>query len=269
MINKSKRYWLSMIVFALVLAVVFALVLAVVFGIWYIPYHRSEKLIKYIEKQDAGTVEEMLRSGVDPNVPTGPYEGGWKYWNTLLENAPRTPLAAACDTGNLEIVELLLSYGASPVLTQHEDLDWSALSATLFYFQPDDVEIVKLLLENGVDPDCDEYFGEMPVFMAASMTPKVYDATKANGTVFASEYDESTAKGITEIVLLLLGDESVNVTTPSGQSLLMLAAKKGNRYLVNALMEKGCDKTMVDTYGKTALDYAKEGENQEVIDLLY
>lgn len=260
MINKSRKFWFGIVCFVLLLIVVFC--------IWYAPYHRSGKLIRYIEKQDADTVEEMLRSGVDPNVPTGPYEGGWKYWNILLESAPRTPLAVACDTGNLEMVKLLISYGASPAFTQREGMNWSALSETLFYFQPDDVAIVKLLIENGVDPYCDEYCGEMPVFMAARMTPKVFDATKANGTVFATEYDEQTAKGITEIVILLLGDESVNSTTLSGQTLLMLAAEKGNLYLVNYLMEQGCDKTMVDNYGKTALDYAMEEQRQDVIDLL-
>jgi ankyrin repeat protein len=246
----------------------FVLLFVVAFCIWNAPYHRSEKLIRYIEKRDAAAVEEMLRSGVDPNVPTGPYVGGWKYWNIFFEYSPRTPLAVACDTGNLEMVKLLLSYGASPAFTQREGLAWSALSETLFYFQPDDVEIVKLLIENGVDPYHDEHFGEKPVFMAARMAPKVFDATKANGTVFATEYDEQTAKGITEIVCLLLGDESVNTTSPSRQSLLMLAAKKGNLYLANYLIDQGCDKEMVDDYGKTALDYAVEAENQKMIEIL-
>lgn len=260
MITKSRKYWIGIVCFLLTLIFVFC--------IWNVPYYRSEKLIRYIENHDVDAVEEMLSSGVDPNVPTGPYEGGWKYLNRLVEHSPRTPLAVACDTGNLEMVKLLLSYGASPAFTQREGLNWSALSETLFYFQPDDVEIVKLLIDNGVDPYYAEYDSEMPVFMAAQMTPKVFDATKSNGTVFATEYDKQTAKGITEIVILLLGDESVNITSPSGQTLLMIAAKKGNLYLVSYLMEQGCDKTIVDCRGKTALDYAMDAQHQEVIDLL-
>ena len=209
-----------------------------------------------------------MRSGVDPNVPTGPYKGGWKFWNIFLEQAPDTPLAVACGTGNLQMVKMLLSYGASPAFTQHENLNWSALCETLFYFQKDDEEIVKLLLENGINPYCKEYYNEKPVFMAAKMTPKVYDATKVNGTVFLTEYDEETAKGITEIVILLLGNDSVNITTLSGQTLLMFAAQKGNLYLVNYLLAQGCDIAAADLRGRTAYDYAVENGYGDIAELL-
>ena len=51
------------------------------------------------------------------------------------------------------------------------------------------------------------------MYTAAQMVPRVYDKTKANGTVFTGDYDEMTAKGITEIIdILLINGGSLDAT---------------------------------------------------------
>ena len=218
-----------------------------------------QKLLEMIEQEDVDGVKKLLESGVDPNK-TDITPGA--FW-TLLEVTPRRPLAIASRTGNMEIVKLLIEHGATAEAV--EGTGFSPLREALFYYQPDDGELVALLLENGADILQEE---EQIVFIAAQMTPRVYDKTKENGTVFSSDYDEETAKGITEIVCMLLGENSVDMTTRSGETLLMVSASAGNLYLAQYLISEGCDCSVTDTSGKTALDYARQSENEKMIALL-
>lgn len=221
---------------------------------------KTDRLISAIESNDIATVKSLLESGVDPNRTNVQPS---KFW-TFLEYAPRRPLSVACDQGNLQIVQLLIDYGATaePI----KGTDWSPLRETLFYYHPNDVQIVELLLQNGASADDVE--DERPVFVAARMTPKVFDKEKTNGTVFLGGYDEASAEGITQIVVLLLGDEDVNAVNSYDQTLLILGVQKGNICLVEYLLSAGCDPSIVDIYGKTALDYANEVNNATIIDLL-
>ncbi len=229
---------------------------------FYPPYIHSQKLIRAIKNEDVEKVEELLEKGVDPNVPEVRPSVFWVF----LESSPRRPLSVACDVANLEIVKLLIDHGATA--EPNPDTNWCPLSETLFHFEPDDVEIVRLLLENGADTeDVGPYEGSAALF-AARMPPRIYGETKINGTYCVKEYDEETAKGITEIVRMLLGDQSINIRGYSDQTLLMLSVQKENLYLAEYLLIAGCDPSLTDKYGKTALDYAVESGNEALIALL-
>ena len=222
---------------------------------------KTRALIKAIENDDVQTVRMLLEEkGVDPNKTSVTPSVFW----CLLEYAPRRPLSVACREGNLEIVKLLIEHGAT---AEEVEYTWFApLRATLFYYHPDDVEIVKILLENGAETvDFEE--GDV-VFQAAKMTPKVYDKNMTNGTVYAGGYDEETAKGITEIVKILLGERSVDIKDCSQRTLLMFAAQEGNLFLAEYLISEGIDTHCMDDYGKTAYDYAVEAGHNDLIALL-
>ena len=113
---------------------------------------------------------------------------------------------------------------------------------------------IKLLLENGAT--LEKRHGITPVVEAARMYPY------QNGV-----YDEETAKGITEIVKMLFGGQSVN-TLFGTETLLFSAARAENVYLVEYLLSQGCDKNIQNYDGKTALDYAVERGYVEIVDLL-
>ena len=248
----TKKIYVSCLVSLLIIAAL---------GIWAAPYRNADKLIKAIEVRDVYKVEQLLASGTDPNHNTSVKSN---LLSTLFDIVPQRPLAAACSTGDLEIVRLLIDHGATA-----ESIDgygWSPLRETLFYYQPDDLEIIRLLLENGADASAAEA-DELPVFSAARMVPRVYDPSKANGTVFATGYDEETAKGITEIVALLWDDSSVH-TGPGERTLLMYAVMQENTYLTEYLLSKGCATDITDYHGKTAFDYALESGNEAIIALL-
>ena len=216
-------------------------------------YHNAEILAKAIESENVDEVRNLLEKGIDPNVATLSDSWIWSF----LEMSPRRPISVACRTGNLEIVELLIEYGAT---TETFEGEHGPLQETLFYYHPNDVEIVNLVLEYG---NTDEL-----VFEAAKMVPSVFDKTKQNGTVFMGGYDEASAKGITEVVKLLLGDKDVNTAYDFGKTLLMVAVEKENIYLANYLLSAGADISIFDNKGKTALDYAIETENEDLIFLI-
>lgn len=252
--SKRKKY-------ILIAAYIIVLLTNTVFIIFTHGRHlNTEILIEAIRVENVAVVEYLLEKGVDPNrtdvKPSILYK--------LVEHTPKRPLKYACDTGNLEIVKMLIEYGATA--EYNRDLGHSPLRQTLFYYHPDDVEMVKLLLENGAEKE--EPTNGKLVFIAAQMSPRVFDKTKQNGTVFSSGYDEETARGITEIVCILLDGQSVNITTNSGETLLMVSAKAGNVYLTEYLLSNGADANMTTDYGKTALDFAKEAGNEEIISML-
>ena len=238
------------------------LVVCVVLSVNSCKNRKTDELFEAIEACDVDTVNELLEAGVDPNTPSSPIR---PVLNSFLEYAPKMPLSVACDVGNLEIVELLISYGANvdPV----EGTAWSPLESTLFYCQPDDLAIVECLLENGVTISHAEYDWH-PAFRASRMTPKVYDALMTNGTVFSSDYDEKTAADITAIVALLMDDFSVNDQSYGGVTLLMNAASVGNLALVEYLLSIQADLTLQDANGKIAYDYAVNNGYFEVAQLL-
>ena len=252
--KKSIKYVFIIVLVLLHIAVIFYV------SILYNNWHKTNELIKAIKKEDVTKVERLLEKGVDPNKTDVRPSAFWSF----LETSANRPLAIACDTGNLEVVELLIEHGATAEYVEYTG--WSPLRETLFYYQPDDVEIVKILLENGADSNFAE--DKLPVFAAADMFPKAFDKNMTNGTIFKDGYDEATAKGITEIVDILLDDNSVNIKTKSGETLLLKAVKRENVYLVEYLMSAGCDVDIKDAKGMTALDYAIENKNDEIIKLL-
>lgn len=247
-------------VIIIVSSVVLLLVIAVTFLLIFNRYD-TKKLIRAIKNDDIHTVKILLDDGVDPNrLDRDP----GLIW-TFTETSAVRPLSVACRNGSYEIVKLLIEHGATA-----EDIDgagWSPLREALFYYHDNDEEIIKLLLEAGADPTFIE--DELPVFVAASMAPKVFDETKSNGTVYSTGYDEECAKAITEIVEMLLPqDADINITTDQNETLLMFAVQNENLYLVEYLLTCGCNITIETTHGKTALDYAVEVGNEQLIDML-
>lgn len=223
----------------------------------------AKKLIQAVENEDVQEVNLLLEKGVNPNTPYGFTN---RYVISFLESSPKYPLSVACRTGNLEIVKLLQSYGATPA-NWGEYMGWSPLAETLFYYHPDDIQIVQLLLENGADISQKES-DWLPAFRASRMYPQKFDPTQANGTVFSTDYDKETANGITEIFKLLLGDLDVNDQTSNQTTFLMNAAMHGNQALVEYLLSIEADASLKDAFGKTAYDYAIENGHAEIAELL-
>ncbi len=245
----------------------FLLIFIVVLSIfWNTPYRKAELLVKAIKEEDCEKVEKLLISGVDPNLTTT--SDITEFILNALESTGERPLSVACDVGNLEIVQMLIDYGATA--EPYDKCGWSPLNQTLFHYQPEDEAIVELLLKHGADINEDNSFGQ-PIFYAAEMIPKKYDRKEDNRVYYIDGYDAEVAEGIANIVKMLLeyGSFDVNLKSSYNDSTLLIAAtKSGNLCLVKYLLSMGCDATEKDNANKTALDYAVQSNNKDIIALL-
>lgn len=230
------------------------------------PHRKASILVTAIKQEDCEKVEKLLSDGVDPNITTT--SDVTEFILNAVESTGERPLSVACEVGNLEIVQMLIDYGATA--EPYDSCGWSPLNQTLFHYQPEDKAIVQLLLQNGADINEEQPYG-LPIFSAAEMLPKKYDKQDNNSAQYIGDYDIEVAQGITDIVKMLLeyGDYDVNLKSSyNGVTLLICAAKSENCCLVEYLISKGCDVTAKDNANKTALDYAQDNGNEEIMMLL-
>ncbi len=220
-------------------------------------YFRMETFLKAIESGDVNTVDKMLKDGFDPNT-TSMRPGRHLVF---FETEARRPITVACKAGSFEMVKLLIEHGAT--VDDIEYTGWCPLMTTVFFYDVDDREIVRALLEAGADPFCGKGSNDSVILETANMRPT---GSSTSGKDFSEWYDEKIAREITDMLLMLLNDEGLDYER-NGETLLMHAALGQNAYLIKYLIENGCDPNCVDQHGKTAYDYALRTENQEIIAL--
>ena len=240
------------------------------------PYRGARKLLAAIDKEDLERVTELLENGVDPNVTRFPYSGFWGHVNFFFQRYNRLPLSEACEVGNYELVKLLIDYGANVNPAVEKMKVSTPLKAATIGYHPDDLKIIELLIKNGAD--ISKMQGNSTAVQTAVAYMKVYCPQftakelkqKDNQKIvqqFASQSPEARAENITKIVQRLIGDQSPNLAL-LGRTMLMSAASNGNQPLCNYLLSIGADKTLTDSNGKTAYDYAVENGYTELAELL-
>ena len=150
----------------------------------------------------------------------------------------RPMLTMAATTGDAHLVELMLKQGAQPdgLPTQSH----TPLTAAINFDQP---AVVKVLLDNGADPNDPRY---------------------AYPPVVVTSRDDKT-----EILKLLLEagadpDQKTSSTSPA----LIMAAIKGNSEAIRLLLEHGADPNITGYGGNTALVRAVDSDCVECVRLL-
>ncbi|MDR0841663.1 MAG: ankyrin repeat domain-containing protein [Christensenellaceae bacterium] len=172
-----------------------------------------------------------ITAGPDPSKNYGPW-------------TPSTPLAAACNYGNYEIIKLLLNQkGVTAAYV--EGTAWAPLMRAVSSYQQDDYKTVQLLLERGAEVNIVNGW-QTPIDVATSMSPY-------RGLY---EYNEEVGEGIVQVVGLLLDNGADTDGHSVGLDYLLLdnAATAGNIALVNYLIvERGFDVNQRNERGQTAL----------------
>ncbi|NTX64307.1 ankyrin repeat domain-containing protein [Myxococcus sp. CA051A] len=177
----------------------------------------SSELFEAIVQHDLERVRALLVRGADPNLPR---EDGWR------------PLHVAIGQmgvgGTIDFIKLLIEHGADVNEWDAHHHETPLLSA----MEPPELEVARVLLEAGADPNVRRSTHESPLQLAVE-----------------HEHPELTA------LLLRHGagrtmDEwgGLRGLTPLG-----MAARKFNVPIIELLMAEGADPRAVDEYNETAL----------------
>ncbi|XP_075452040.1 ankyrin repeat and SOCS box protein 3 isoform X1 [Ascaphus truei] len=140
----------------------------------------------------------LLQAGADPNDVT---------------NEEITPLFLAVEHGHQDVVELLLKSKAN-INGSHSCSGWNPLhQASLMEL----TDIIKLLLDNGADKECEDDFGITPLFIAA-------------------QYGKEES-----LRMFILHGANVNCQAKDKATPLFIAAQEGHDKCAELLLSKGAD----------------------------
>ncbi len=192
---------------------------------------------------DISKVETMLKQGIDPNV---------------TDDFGSTGLMVAAYNGHLEIIKILLKYGANINQGYHgkglAGLEGeTALSYAIYGWKlendKESIErVANYLVDNGIDLNYKNSFGFNYLMIAAKegMTPLIKKLIE---------------KGM-----------DVNAQSPEGATALMLASLNGHTDTVKFLLEHGANPNLRVKSGQykgyTALKFAKEKGYKDIVKLI-
>ena len=199
---------------------------------------QERALFRAARQGEVAILEELLRTGADVNcrVQDGP-------------TRDVTPLMVASNDGTPAAVQLLLERGADPLLhTASESVGAGGRTAlhyaiTLTDDYPRRLEVVRMLLAAGADPNAVTNGGATPLGMAAGYNNR-------------------------PLVELLLAAGAATVPPPGATPILNLVAGKGHVELLALLLERGADPDQRDENGRTALMYAVTSGATEAVTFL-
>ena len=142
-----------------------------------------------------------------------------------LRAAGEPPLLTCARSGQVEAVELLLTHGANPNITD----GWKGQTAVLWAAEEDHAAVVETLVAHGADVDTKAASGETALLPAVQLG------------------HEATVRS------LLAAGADVTVTGPSGASLLHAAVSADHYRLGPLLLDHGIDPNVSNALGQTAL----------------
>ncbi|XP_046337772.2 ankyrin repeat domain-containing protein 17-like [Haliotis rufescens] len=182
-----------------------------------------------------------------------------------------TPVMLAADKGHKEVVELLVSKGADVSL-----LDKGHGTLLHFACRGGNVEVVKFVLSLGMLSINSRGWKKMtPVMLAANKGHKeVVELLVSKGadvSLLDKGHDTllhlACKGGNVEVVkfVLSLGMQSINSRGWKKMTPVMLAADKGHKEVVELLVSKGADVSLLDKGHDTLLHFACRGGNVEVV----
>ena len=221
-----------------------------------------------VNSENVKCVKTLLDAGANPNL-------------TNNDTCNYTPLTAACEIVNLEMIELLLSAGADPNIYNCEtNLEW-IIDSDYENIPPEKVFIAtKLLLDAGYDLNKIDTHGdiETSIFMVIGNDDNIeivklllsHGINPNNPKYRRNLLTIPSQNGAIKIVKLLLdsGADPNKVDTIYGRTALIEASYNGNTESVRLLLDSGADPNIPDYDNETPLFQATVEQNLEMMMVL-
>ena len=243
-------------------------------------YKNAEILVDAIWSRDDKEIKRLLKTNMEFNCP---------MVDEMGDVADVTPLEQALLLGDNKTASALLKKGA--VATPICDVQ-TPIVAVLRSSEKGDLNMVKLLIEKGADPVKDSPDMSAIIYAAGLMydnkdyqqeppedATEIFKLFESMGADIYFEMEHYGSNVLTFaacsnnlLLLQYLVEEKgmdVNYRGVFGSTALISVAHSDNSTKITKyLLKHGADKAMVDDFGKTALDYAVEYGNQQIINLL-
>lgn len=162
--------------------------------------------------------------------------------NYILSVRQPIDVYEATIAGDLVAVRKFLSADGM-ILNKHSADGFTALGFSAFFDKP---AVARYLLNAGADPNI----------------------PSSNGFKVAPLHSSVAAKSLEITQMLLDHGAKPNVMQQNDVTPLHEAAHNNSPAIAKALLKAGADKSLKSTDGKTAMDYAKEIDSKEIIDML-
>ncbi|XP_067668072.1 serine/threonine-protein phosphatase 6 regulatory ankyrin repeat subunit A-like [Haliotis asinina] len=226
-----------------------------------VPDDRGRNIIHTVCLSDnTDIVEDLLCRGIADTEST--------------DGMGRTPVMYAAAEGNGKVVDLLVSKGCN--LSAVDDLGRNIIHAACL---AESVDIVQDLLSHGiVEIESKDRMGRTPVMYAAEQgNKKVLDLLVSRGCNLSVVDDQgrnilhaACLSDNVDIVdyLLSLGIADIESRGEGGDTPVMYAAEQGNKKVVNLLVSKGCNLSIVDDLGRNILHVACLSDNVDIVENL-
>lgn len=261
---------------AIVVTIIAAIIASILIGNG---VYQNKKLFGAIERGDYEGVNQAIEKGAWINT-----RKHLLHVPNLISKNP-TPLTIACEKGNEKIISLLLDSGAD-INKKDSYTGQTPLLAALHGTKANRFSIAMFLLEKGADPfsvqKTTSPLEETLVVLASDDEQTIEEGFelfkylierqvsidicrgKENVLTFATHY------GNYNVAEFLIKENyfDINSKDLAGDTALIVATKNNQAQIIQLLLELGADKSLTDSKGKTAYDYAVELNNKDVIILL-
>ena len=243
-------------------------------------YYQNRKLFGAIENNDLVAAKRAIEKGAWINTYKSPT---WSLEAYVENNF--TPLISACKQGNEEMIALLLENGAD-INKKDYFLDISPLHMVFNENRESRFRLAMYLIEQGADINAVRKGYYSPFQLALYISPNDSDQAKQesltlliyllehdadrtiyhqyNPLTYAARYNNLFAVEH----LIVNGYYDVDCYDLAGNTALIIAVQDDNLDMVKLLLSLKADKSLQDSNGKTALDYANESSNHAIVSLL-
>ena len=185
----------------------------------------------------------------------------------------RTILHAACEKGEIDLVQKLLEAGADPNVT--DKFGFTPLSVrtgsggTILHVacEKGDIDLVKKLLEAGADPNVTDMFGFTPLMRAVMSTSKSGITTDVVSSIITALCNSKCTVNASFVPSKQFDS---NVHYHEGSTALHMAIDEwtDNQLCVQALVDNGAALDVRDVHGRTPLHIASIRGHHPLIKLL-
>lgn len=276
-----KKKWI--IIFSLLIFIILFLTINVT------KYSSTKKLIKAIDNKDYETIESISKKR-NFNINRRPYF--IKFFATATEQWNLPPLHYACVRDDLKAVEILIKYGAdvnltiddySPILYCVRGSDASNYDkiidvlinngANVSYKTKNNLSVLDFLLSGGFDYNETYVNSQFEVFKKIIEIDNTlaYKELLRKESIGSGNYlHRAVYFNNDKIVDYLINKLNFNVDeiNLNNETSLMIAAKENNIETVKCLLNNNANVTLKNNDQKTALDFARDNGNFEIVELL-